>query len=113
MPVVIAPLRPRRRHDMRTQIRDCETSFCSRRKKMTMMHDCAVAISNAGLIVISLVFAWRLHLVRDVGCSMEKVNFRIREFMYFTCIFKAIKMHVVNLLCIGNWPPCSPISTGW
>ena len=55
MPVVIAPLRPRRRHDMRTQIRDCETSFCSRRKKMTMMHDCAVAISNAGLIVISLV----------------------------------------------------------
>jgi hypothetical protein len=46
---------------------------------VTMMHDCAVVISNAGLIVISLFFAWRLQFVRDVGCSMEKANFRIRE----------------------------------
>jgi hypothetical protein len=81
---------------------------------MTMMHDCAVEISNAGLIVIGLFL--RGGCISYGGCGVfdgKKVNFRIREFMYFTCIFKAIKMHVVNFLCSGNWPPCSPISTGW
>jgi hypothetical protein len=53
-----------------------------------MMHDCAVEISNAGLIVISLFLRGGCILYGMWGVRMEKANFRIRE------IYNVLHMHL-------------------